>query len=248
MTEPHLSLVIPVYNAASFLAERMTVLQSFLSDRPFETELILVDDGSIDDTWSVMQRIDATLLRIDRNRGKFAAIRVGMKEASGRCCAFTDADVPYDLRILDEMVELTTHKGFHVAVGDRTLPDSTYGEELRPLRRVGTKAFRNVIRLLFAGELPDTQCGIKAFRGDIVPILFGLLQEDRFAGDIELLYVALKHNLAIRRLPVQFVYGAPSSLRPIRDSVAMFARAVQLPHRYRRGHYESAELRRLARI
>lgn len=240
-----LSVVIPAFNAARHIEDRLLFLSAALRSMELESELIVVDDGSTDDTWDIVERSGVRGVRLDMNSGKFAAIKAGVRQARGRCCIFTDSDVPFDPSVMQLMVDLTVHKGFHVVVGDRTLPASEYEQHGGLTRRVATRAFRDAVRLLVTGELPDTQCGIKAFRGDVAKVLFALLQEDRFAGDVELLYISLKYNLAIRRVPVQLIHQGSTSVRPFRDGVEMLAQVARLRRRYRRGIYESSELRRI---
>jgi dolichyl-phosphate beta-glucosyltransferase len=93
-----LSIVLPVYNGASFVASSVASLAEFLSRQRFSWEIVLVDDGSTDGTASLVpggSRV--TVVRLPVNRGKFAAVKAGMAAATGRCRIFTDADVPYDL-------------------------------------------------------------------------------------------------------------------------------------------------------
>jgi dolichyl-phosphate beta-glucosyltransferase len=249
-TAPQLSVVVPVYDAAAFVEERLRVLHRFLVDSALDFELIAVDDGSADDS---AKRIEALglpgvqLLRRPRNEGKFAAIADGMRQSRGRCCLFTDADVPYDLAIVPRMVELVAERGFHLVIGDRTLPGSTFSERLPPVRALATRIFTLFVRLFVTGGVPDTQCGIKAFRGDVARALFPLLRERGFAGDVELLYVALKHNLSIRRLPTRLVYQGRSSVRPVADGLSMMRAVLSLPGRHRTGAYASDLLTRLGR-
>ena len=246
MSNPTLSVVIPAFNAAAHLRDRLGFLRCELTNMDFSSEVIVVDDGSTDETWSLVQDLGVRSVQLNHNTGKFGALRAGMRAAKGHCCVFTDADVPFDLNVLKSMVDLTLNQGFHVIAGDRTLPGSVYDREMSFSRRVATNVFRHTVRLLVTGELPDTQCGFKGFRRDVAKALFPLIQEDGFAGDVELLYIALKYNLAIRRVPVQLVNKGSTSLRPFRDGGDMLLRTTRLRGRYRRGEYESATLRKIA--
>ena len=245
MSRPVLSVVIPAFNAAGHIEERLGFLSSALNRLGLKSEIIVVDDGSADDSWRVVERLGFRSVRLGRNAGKFAAIKAGVREMRGECCIFTDSDIPYDPSVMEAMVELTLRQGFHLVVGDRTLPASENCGEASLGRRIATRGFRHAVRLLVTGELPDTQCGIKGFRGDVARLLFPLLQEDRFAGDVELLYVALKYNLAIRRVPVRLIHSAPTTVRPFRDGLEMAAHIARLRGRYRRGAYESLQLRQM---
>jgi dolichyl-phosphate beta-glucosyltransferase len=245
-----LSVVIPAYDAAEFIEKRLGALCDFLAASELRYEVIAVDDGSRDDTPErihALGRAHVRLLRRPQNGGKFAAIASGMAECRGACCLFTDADVPYSLSAIPEMVHLVRERGFHLVIGDRTLPESSYGEHLGPVRALATRLFTAFVRLFVTGGLPDTQCGIKAFRGDVARSLFPLLRERGFAGDVELLYVALKYNLTIRRLPARLVFQGRSSVRPMRDGLAMLRAVLAIPGRYRAGAYASSALESLGR-
>jgi dolichyl-phosphate beta-glucosyltransferase len=244
-----LSVVLPVFNAGSFLAARLAFLSDFL-ERHFDSyEIVAVDDVSTDGSGAVLRESTVPRLRLrtlDAHAGKFAALRAGMESASGRCCAFTDADVPYELSILPHMVGLVNDRGFHIVVGDRTLPGARYSSTIGSVRRLATRLFAFSVRILVAGEMFDTQCGIKAFRGDVAKELFRLLREDGFAGDVELLYVALKMNLEIRRVPARLIYQGASSVRPFRDGILMLGRLLAIRRRYQAGDYRSSVLEKLA--
>jgi dolichyl-phosphate beta-glucosyltransferase len=171
-----LSIVIPVYNDENFIGETVHQIHSYLEKATATSfEIIVVNDGSSDSSAKVLQSLDLphlTVVDCPVNRGKFAAICQGMAYARGTCRIFTDADLPYDLEALPYMTRLVNERGFHVVVGDRTLLHSEYAERLTPLRAIGTRLFTLFVRLLVVSGLEDTQCGLKAFRGDIAHELF----------------------------------------------------------------------------
>ena len=247
---PDVSIVLPVFNGAAFVEERVGALCDFLESTDLSYEVIVVDDGSLDDSAERIRRLDrgcTRVLRRPRNEGKYAAIAAGMAECRGRCCLFTDADVPFDPSALPRMVDLVLGRGFHVVIGDRTLPQSSYTEHLGPMRWLATRLFTVFVRLFVTGGVPDTQCGLKAFRADVARRLFPLLRERRFAGDVELLYIALKYNLAIRRVPARLVFRGGSSVRPVRDGLSMLRAILVMRQRWRAGAYASTELEALGR-
>ena len=247
---PTLSVVIPAYNAAAFLGPRLAYLTQALETFALDYEVIVVDDGSQDGTAQVVDGLRSERLRgivFQANRGKYAALKAGVAASRGRACIFMDADVPYELDAVPAMTHLVTEEGFHVVVGDRTLPESHYADDLSFLRRVATQAFTQFVRILVTGGLHDTQCGIKAFRGDVARALFPLVQESGFAGDVELLYIAIKHNLAIRRFPVRLEHQGGSTVRPFVHGTKMLAAISKLRVRHRLGQYASDDLRRVVR-
>jgi len=243
------SLVIPVFNGESFLAESLARLESFFERSDLTAEIIFVDDGSTDGTAGILDGCPIAgpvVVRLPENRGKFAALKAGMAVARGGCRVFTDADLPYDLEALPYMAELTLNRGFHIVVGDRTLAESELGVDQPLLRRLSTRAFSFSVRMLVTGELFDTQVGFKAFRGDVASELFPLVTDDGFAGDVELLYVALKYNLAIRRIPVRLLRSGPTTVSVVGDSLPMLKTIVGLRGRWASGGYDSPGLAEIA--
>jgi dolichyl-phosphate beta-glucosyltransferase len=249
VSQPAVSLVIPVYNGEGFLAESLTRVGRFVTKGGLDAEIVVVDDGSTDRTPEVLEAQENPRLEIVKlpvNRGKYAALKAGMAAARGRCRVFTDADIPYDLEAVPYMMELLTGGGFHIVVGDRTLTDSETAAEPPLPRRLSTRAFSFSVRMLVTGELFDTQVGFKAFRGDVASALFPLITDDGFAGDVELLYVALKYNLAIRRIPVRLRRSAPTTVSLLGHSLPMLRRIAGLRRRWARGLYDSPVLREIA--
>ncbi|MFT7619343.1 MAG: dolichyl-phosphate beta-glucosyltransferase [Planctomycetota bacterium] len=244
-----LSVVIPVFRGAAELLERLPAFTQFLDAQDLDYELIIVDDGSGDGSGELLKSATTEKIHVilnDENQGKFGAIATGMKAARGGCKLFTDGDLPYEDTVIPYMCDFILHGGFHVLVGDRTLPGSIYRGELGLVRGLATRIFTLFVRLMVTGGLHDTQCGIKAFRADVADAIFPLLKERGFAGDVELLYIALIHNLAIRRVPARLRHQGPSSVHPVRDGLKMLGSILQLRSRRSRGFYTSDELVEIA--
>jgi dolichyl-phosphate beta-glucosyltransferase len=244
-----LSIIIPCYNGAAFVVPRLTHLVKGLESVKVSREIIVVDDGSRDDSADVIERAELPNVRVHRlaqNQGKFGAIIAGMAEARGTCRVFTDADIPFEVPAIPYIADLVNRRGFHIVAGDRHLPGSRYHVDLPPVRRFATGAFSAFVRFVVAGGLQDTQCGLKGFRGDVADALFPLLTERRFAGDVELLYIALKYNLEIKRIPVRLDYSGDSTVRPGRDAVNMLRALARIRYNFGQGRYQSEELRQIA--
>ncbi len=249
MTPPAVSVVIPVFNGESYLAGNLARLQDLVETTGLDAEIIVVDDGSTDGTPGILDgcaQDRLVVVRLPDNRGKFAALKAGMAVARGACRVFTDADLPYDLEAVPYMVELVSKQGFHIVVGDRTLAESELVADQPLLRRLSTRVFSFSVRMLVTGELFDTQVGFKAFRGDVASELFPLVTDDGFAGDVELLYVALKYNLAIRRIPVRLLRTGPTTVSVAGHSLPMLRTIAGLRRRWASGGYEAPGLRRIA--
>lgn len=199
-----LSVVIPAYQSALILEDNLPVLLAYLRAQPYAWEVLIVDDGSRDDgrTQEAAQRHGCAYLRHAVRRGKGAAVRTGMRAATGRYRIFTDADIPYELDAIDRILRYLDVKEFHLVTGDRTLPESVYYADIPWARRVSSKLFSLFVGRLVVGGLYDTQCGIKGFRAEAAQDIFGVNRVNGFAMDVECFYVALKRNYDIKRIPV----------------------------------------------
>ena len=243
-----LSVVIPIHNSADFIRTSLETLDSFLGGQMDSYEIIAVDDGSTDRTAELIEALQSKHVRLVRrgeNGGKFAAIKSGMAAAQGSCRIFTDADLPYDLSSLVYIEQIVNRRGFHLVVGDRTLAGSRCSIAIPFFRRLITGICRTAIRLLVTGGVFDTQCGLKGFRADVAEAIFPLLRDDGFSGDVELMYLALKYNLEIKRIAVRLVRSAPSTVKIGRDPLRMLRRVAMLWWAWRRGMYFSPKLRQL---
>ena len=129
MTTPDLSIIIPAYNEEALIAGTLDGLQTYLSARPEQFEIIVVDDGSQDKTaasiqaWKNRNGTDLRLLINQKNMGKGFSIRRGVLESRGRYLIFIDADLPYELYAIDDFLK-ALRSGCDLAIGSRVLPGS----------------------------------------------------------------------------------------------------------------------------
>ena len=210
-----LSVVVPAYQEADRIGATVAALRTALApvnDRG-GAEVVVVDDGSEDGTAAAARAAGADIVvEFASNRGKGAAVRAGMRAASGAVVAFTDADLAYpprQLRVLLAEIE----DGADAAVGNRRHPDSVALAEASWPRRVGSRfvgAARAVLGLGLGGGR-DTQCGLKAFSRAAAAELAAAAVIDRYAFDVEMLFLADRLALKVRDVPVEVVYDNPAS-------------------------------------
>ena len=243
MTEPpHLSLVVPAYREAATLQTSLPELRDWVTSLPYRSEVILVDDGSDDDTAAVAESFVAdwpgtSRLRVLRhrvNRGKGAAVRTGMCTVQGDVAVFTDADLAYGTDQVDDVVAALTP-----GTGDG--PDVVVG---RRAHRVGVAraAAGGVFSLLMRGVgvtgVRDSQCGLKGFTRDAAALLFGLATVDDFAFDVEILAIARAHDLVVVEIPVQMRRPSHSSVDIVGDGWRMLQTVRDVVAKRRAGAYE----------
>lgn len=237
-----LSVVLPCHAGAADASRSAATLAAYLPTITSRWEVIVVDDGNNDfraDPLPDDPRV--RLLRHPQNLGKGAAVRTGMLAACGRVRVFTDADLPYDRELVAAMRHLILDRGFHLVMGDRSLPGSSY-LPATGARRLLSSLASWFIGSLVTGGFHDTQCGIKAMRGDVADRIFRLVRTPGFAFDVEVVYLALKHGLDIKRVPVRLRRNATSSVRPLRDAVRALAAILAIKGRQLRCEYSDPDL------
>lgn len=219
-----LSIIIPAYNEAYRLPVALDALRHHVD--PTTTEVIVVDDGSDDETSEVARRTGdwakhLVVLRHDNNRGKGAAVRTGVAAARGDVIAFIDADNATDLAALGPMIAAL---GPNVAAvfGSRHAPGSSVtGAPM--IRGVMGRLFNHVVQAAAGTSIRDTQCGAKVFQAPAARVVFADAAVDGFAFDVEILRRLLAMGLGVIEYPVtwHYVHGTKirltTPLRMLRD-------------------------------
>ncbi len=248
---PLLSVVMPVLNGAHFLPTSLPALTTALDRLQQSWEIVAVDDGSRDGTaeilkrWAVARPEQCRVVTLPTNAGKFAALRAGMEVARGACRIFIDADLPFELNALAAFQEAIVSGTFDIVIGDRTLAESRSLTLGTPVRRIAHVLFSQLVRAVSLGGFADSQCGMKGYRGEVAAALFPLLMENRFAGDVEHLYIALKHGLSVGKLPVVQLEHGSSTVGVLAAALDILRTMILLPFRWWLGRYRSASLARL---
>ncbi len=224
MSELDLSIVIPAFKEAHKIAADIAAADEFLTSEGLAGEIILVDDGSTDDTLDRARALQAQYPRLvvvsyEKNRGKGHALKQGMKIAQGRFLMFADAGlcVPYDIaRIALTMLDLDM---CDIAHGSRRMRGSVKKEQ--PLyRRLGAQAFAILIHTAVGvpRSISDTQCGFKLYRSGVAKRLYSELVTDGFMFDVELILRALRDGCRILEFPVLWTNDADTRMNPMTDS------------------------------
>lgn len=184
-------------------------------------EIIVVDDGSHDETAARAEAAGADqVLRQPVNKGKGAAVRAGILAAKGRTRAFTDADLSYSP---DQLIGLLheVEAGWDVVVGSRRHTDTTTLVKAGRLREIGGRGINALTRLVLLGEHRDTQCGIKAFRGDTAELIFKHSHVDGFAFDVEVFHLVERYRLSLTEVSVRVENSSRSTVHVARDALRL---------------------------
>ena len=200
-----ISIIIPTYNGSHILEKELPLLKKYLIGTCLEFEIVVVDEGSdrnVELTERIVLANSAIYIRCDQNLGKGSAVRLGMNRAIGEFCFYTDVDVPFEYSAFEDFMNYFGQEDPDLVIGDRSLPESSYFKEVSFARKWGSAIFKSFSRALLSRELCDTQCGFKGFKRSVVKDLFSLARINGFAFDVELLFIAIKHNYIIKRRPV----------------------------------------------
>jgi len=225
-----LSIIIPAYKESNKICHDVEAASAFLEKARLRGEILVVDDGSPDDTAAAAKRcelppaVERRVIRYQPQRGKGCAVRTGVLASRGTYVMFADAGlcVPFDNALRG--LELIYGGACDIAHGSRKLPDSRIQRPQHLYRRLLSRLFRGFVRLFMdvPGDLTDTQCGFKVYRGDVARKLYGECRSDGFMFDIEVLLRALRHGYKVREFPVEWRCDLDSRLKPARSSLETY--------------------------
>jgi dolichyl-phosphate beta-glucosyltransferase len=214
-----LSVVVPAYNEEFRLPNTLRHSIEFLKSQPYSSEIIVVNDGSVDGTEQVIRDQAASFERLKlishpdrRNHGKGAAIRLGMMAATGAFRLFMDADNSTTLDQVDRFWPWFD-RGFDVVIGSRALIDSVIGTRQNRLKEIAGRMGNWVIRRFAVPGVLDTQAGFKMLTGEKAAVIFPRSTIDRWGYDIEMLVIARAHGCRIAEIPITWINAPGSKVR-----------------------------------
>jgi dolichyl-phosphate beta-glucosyltransferase len=219
------SLVIPAFDERNRIEDCVRAVAAWTKTRPGgrDWEVLIVDDGSSDGTaelaksLAAREGLAARVLVHERNRGKGAAIRTGVLASMGDPVLVSDTDLSTPLSELPKLqARLEDHA---LAIGSRALQEELVRKRQAWHRVLLGRAGNRVIRLFAVPGIRDTQCGFKLFRGETARELFREARVDRFAWDVEILYLARRRGLPIAEVPVLWFNSPESKVRVVRDAL-----------------------------
>ena len=237
--QPFLSVVIPAFDEAARIVPTLDELELYLSAQTFSWEIVVVDDGSSDDTAALVTewangREGVRLVRI-AHAGKGWAVRTGMLEARGGHRFMCDADLAMPAHWISAFIE-RMEAGADVVIGSREAVGARRFDEPGYRHMMG-RVFNRAVRLLAVGGFEDTQCGFKCFSEEAAIRLFGLQVSKGMGFDVEILYLAVKAGYRIEEMPIDWYHQPVSKVRPGADTLDMLKDTVLIRLRDAFGKY-----------
>lgn len=227
----YLSLIIPVYNGSNFIKNNLQDVLQHLEKQNYASELIVVDDGSRDDTAELLHHLEALhpILRVTKNgknHGKGYTVRHGTQKARGKYIIFNDADLAYPVGEVSRILS-NLESGHDVAIACRVLPESRY--EISPAffrylytRHLMGRFFNLIVRTFLLPGILDSQAGLKGFTRESAKRIFAKQTLTGFSFDVEVLYLARKYGFKIQQVPIYFRYFfEETTVNYIRDTFRM---------------------------
>jgi dolichyl-phosphate beta-glucosyltransferase len=240
-SRPFLSIVVPAYNEEVRLVGSLEKISAYVDRAGLDAEIVVVDDGSKDSTSAVAEGGLAgrrgRVVRNPENRGKGYSVRRGVLEAHGRFVLVTDADLSTPIEDHARLAAVMRDRDLDVVIGSRALPDSDVQVRQNRLRQTMGRSFNLIIRILTGLRYRDTQCGFKLLDRERVRPVVEKMVVDRFAFDVELLFLCARFGLGVADVPVTWRNAPGSKVSLLGDPLNMIGDVLRVRWRFRRGLY-----------
>ncbi len=223
-----ISIIVPAYNESKRISIFLKDLLDFLKNWNENCELIIVDDGSSDDTFNIVSNLiknfkNTRIISYKTNMGKGYAVKTGVLAAKGDYIIFIDADGSIPPFEISNMVKMLNK--YAMVVGDRS---SSLSDVKQPyFRKVIGTIFNKYVNLLFRVGIKDFLCGFKGFRQDVAKKIFRELLTERWLFDVEIFYKARKNSVFVFKMPIKWTHKPETKIKAL-DPIKMFFQALLL--------------------
>ncbi|HMM78517.1 MAG TPA: glycosyltransferase family 2 protein [Pyrinomonadaceae bacterium] len=240
-----LSIVVPAFNESTRIVPSLEKILAYIREKALDAELIVVDDGSSDNTAAVAANVASrfsdirtNVIRHEENRGKGNAVKTGLLAAEADIALFSDADLSTPIEEAGKLIDPIASDEMDVTFGSRALDRSLIGTHQPWRREQGGKVMNFVIRKMSGLDFADTQCGFKAFNMKKFRPLLDVMTVDRFGFDVEFLFVAKYHGLRLEEIPVRWNDVEGSKVSVVRDTRRMFSELALIRRNAKNGVYD----------
>jgi dolichyl-phosphate beta-glucosyltransferase len=223
---PRYSIVIPAYNERARIIGALDAVVSCVRDRHWDAEIIVVNDGSTDETADLVrdfacQAPEVRIMENPTNCGKGFSVRNGLIHAHGEIVMFTDADLSAPIEEAERLFAAIETDGTDIAIGSRWLASSRQTHRQPLYRQFFGRCFNALTRAVMRLPYADTQCGFKAFTRQAAQTVFQLQTIERWGFDPEILFIARKRHYKVKEVPVSWAHDARSRISYLRDGLQM---------------------------
>ena len=240
-----LSIIIPAHNEEFRLPGSMAKIDTFLEQQGYQYEIIVVENGSVDNTVGVVQQFAAEhpyvrLMMVD-TRGKGLAVKAGMLAAQGEYRFICDADLSMPIEEIAKFLPADQDAGscsrrYDVAIGSREAPGAVRYDEPWHRHLMG-RMLNWIIKILAMRDFEDTQCGFKMFHAPAADDLFQVQTLSGIGFDIELLFVSVKRGYQVLEIPINWYFSDESRMRLVGDSLTAIMEIFEIRRNWRAGIY-----------
>lgn len=231
-----ISVVVPAYNEARRIGPSIEHILRFLKGHDLAAEVILVDDGSDDETSDIAGSFPLRIIANEVNRGKGFSVRRGVLEAKGTWVLVTDADLSAPIEELDHMLAVA-QEGADVVIGSRAVNRTKIAVHQSRFREVGGIFYNWMVQLILGLRIKDTQCGFKLFHREKIRSVFEKQSIHGFGFDSEILFLATRKGLVVREIPVAWSHNPGSKVRVLPDGIEMFLDLARIRWNWLTGKY-----------
>lgn len=249
------SVVIPAYNEADKISSTLTQVVGFMRGFCNSFEVILVDDGSKDNTAAAVEDyakdVPEVILIKNKHMGKGPTVYTGIMKASGKMIYMADADLSAPISELKKLSVWAIDQNYDIVIASREgVGAERIGEPY--IRHLMGRVFNFFVRIFALPGINDSQCGFKLFKGNVAKDVFSRLSlyngnskelDVAYTGawDVEVLYIAQKLGYKIKQVPVVWTFVKTTRISAVRDSVKMFIDLLKIRFNDLRGKYSSAQ-------
>lgn len=219
-----ISLCIPMYNESSIIDATLKTVSEYMKNTFSDYEVLFCDDGSTDNCRAAVEAFGDTNIKAvgyEKNRGKGAAVRHGVINATGDVIIFTDCDLAYGLDVVKTAADIFENDPeTKMVIGSRNLSGDGYAGYTF-VRKLASKIYIKCLSFIGGFKLSDSQCGFKGFRADVAKKIFSECEVDGFAFDFEVIIKATNLGAKITEMPVKIINHRESKVSVLSDSIKM---------------------------
>jgi len=230
--KPYLSLIVPLYNEAGCLRRNIEIIKAYLDSLRKDYEMVLVNDGSLDNTGAIVKEIARGNRRVrfldnPGNRGKGYAVKTGILNAIGKYVLYTDADLAVPIRFVGVCLN-KLERGAPLVIGSRHLAASSIKVREDPLRQFLGEVYRRGTKLGLGLNVSDVTCGLKGFDSNVARHIFSRSRIEKWGSDAEIIFLSRILGYRIAEVPVEWYHSFDSKVQVASACVRTLIEMLQI--------------------